>query len=277
MIEPDDTPFPPIGGISARPPTFAEELGRVLFPGAFRETGSVSHDLLARIAGSYDFTLRAVGPKPPAVLWRDRRNQRARFKALLQVLGDDARTPGLTINDFGCGYGALFAYIRRQRFMMGGRYVGYDLSPGMVRAARHLFRRDPRASFVHAAEPTEEADYSFASGTWGLKLDARDADWSAYVRHGLRRLAAATRRGMAFNLLDARGPDRRPTLYYADPEEYLDFCRKELGGHALMIDTDLPGDFTILVRFDGRMPAAGRRRAGGGGLLSAMIRKRSRR
>lgn len=249
------TPNPPQRGHpQPDPPSFARELGRVLFPGETVLDG----DLLARLADTYDTTVRHIGPKPNSVLWHNRFNQVSRFKKLLLVLGPDARCRGLEINDLGCGYGALFHHVRRRRFLSGGRYTGYDLSAEMVGTARHLFRKDSRASFIQAAEATREADYSFASGTFGLCLDADAEQWGAYVRECLRRLAARSRRGMAFNMLDVRGPDNRTTLYYADPAEYLAFVREDLGARATVIDTYTPYDFTILCRFDGTAPPAGR-------------------
>ncbi len=236
------------------PPSFAAELGRVLFPG----DSGLDHATLARIAGTYNETLRRSGATPHSVLWQNRASQVLRFRKLLKVLGDDARRPGLTINDLGCGYGALFDHMRRKKFLKGGRYIGYDLAPDMVAAARHRFRRDKRVSFVCAAEATEDADYSFASGTFGLMMEESYPVWEAYVRDSLRRLAARSRRGMAFNMLDRRGSDSRATLYYADPADYLDFCREELGAQVTILDTYTPYDFTILCRFDGRPPAAGR-------------------
>lgn len=236
------------------PPSFAAELGRVLFP---TET-ALGPEALARIAATYDETLRRAGTTPHSVLWHDRPSQMVRFRKLLKVLGADARETGLVINDLGCGYGALFGAVRRKRFLRGGRYYGYDLSPDMVAAAARLHRRDRRATFIHASEATEEADFSFASGTYGLRLDVAPAAWEAWVHDSLRRLAGKSRRGMAFNLLDARGPDDRDTLYFADPVRVLAFVRDGLGAKARIIDTYTPYDFTILCRFDGQEPEAGR-------------------
>lgn len=239
---------------SLPPPSFAAELGRALFPGA----SGLDPAALARIACTYNETLRRAGTTPNSVLWQNRASQVLRFRKLLKVLGDDAARPGLVVNDLGCGYGALFDHIRRKKFLKGGRYIGIDLSPDMVAAARLRHRKDQRATFVCAAEATEDADYSFASGTFGLMMEETYPAWEAYVRDCLRQLAARSRRGMAFNMLDRRGTDARNTLYYADPADYLEFCREELGAQVTILDTYTPYDFTILCRFDGRTPPAGR-------------------
>lgn len=225
-------------------PRFEEELGRALYP----QDTAFPHAILARVAGTYDETLKLSGPTPHSVLWHTRRSQRSRFRVLLDVLGQDARRPGLVINDLGCGYGAFFDYIRRKAFLRQGRYYGYDVSPAMVaEAARRI--TDPRATFCAAPEATQEADYSFASGTFGLRMETPVDEWRGYVQESLRRLAAKSRRGLAFNLLDGRRWHAPGTLYFDDPWRYMRFCHRELGGTATLLDSYLPHDFTILVRF----------------------------
>jgi hypothetical protein len=63
------------------------------------------------------------------------------------------------------------------------------------------------------------------SGTFNVRSQASDDDWSAYVRETLRTLAARSRRGFAFNLLSSFVDWRKKELFYADPAEYFSFCR----------------------------------------------------
>lgn len=227
------------------PPRFADHLGRALFPD--ESAAPLPPGILARIAESYDFTVRRLGTTPQAVLWRSRWSQRARYKTLLRVLDPDRRRPGLVIADLGCGYGALWEMIRRKRYMVGGRYLGYDMSARMLAAARDRVD-DPRAAFVQAAAPTEPADYTLASGTFGLRLDTPEDAWTEWVRDRLRRMAETSRRGFAFNLLDGRGSDRRDTLFYGDPADWAAFCRCEFDGTVAVIEDRWRADFAILVR-----------------------------
>lgn len=226
--------------------TFAAALGRALI----NKDTFLPPDLLARIAATYDETLDYCGPSPQSVLWRSTGSQRSRFRILMKVMGRDRWRRGMVINDLGCGYGAFFDYLAGKRCLGGGRYIGYDLCPAMIDAAKTAFG-DPRATFHHAAEVLDEADYSFASGTFGLCLDAKPDAWAAIVRDTLRQLAAKSRRGLAFNLLDKDGPLCKPDLYYSDPDEWLAFARAELGTSARLIRGRPEGDFAILVRRDG--------------------------
>jgi SAM-dependent methyltransferase len=237
---------PPPSPPSPPPAVFAEALGEVLFPES-AGLPSLPRATLARIVETYDTTLRRAGARPPGVLWYGRSSQRLRFRKLLGVLGDDRWRRRLVINDFGCGYGALFDLIRRRWFLRGGTYQGFDLCPRMVRQAR-LRVDDPRATFIEAAVPTLDADYTLCSGTFGLCLDTAEDDWRRYVQETLRVVADRSRRGFAFNLLDRRGGRPKADLYRADPDDYIDFCRRSFGPGVRLVDGYMDGDFTIWVR-----------------------------
>ncbi len=224
--------------------SFADTLGHVLYP----EGGPLPSTLAVRIADSYNETLALSGPTAKSVLWRSWASQQHRLKTLLKVLGWDRWRAGLSLNDLGCGYGALFDRIESKRFLRDGRYYGYDLSPAMIEQAKRRIA-DPRASFHVSPEPLFEADYSFASGTFGLRLDTPDAAWEAMVQETLRRLAAQSRRGMAFNMLDAAQPGHKRTLYYGDPARWLAFAQDEWGGRATLLMDPAAWDFAILVRW----------------------------
>lgn len=226
-------------------PTFATTLGQVLYP----DGGPLPPDLAARIADSYNDTLKLSGPTAKSVLWRSFNSQQHRLKILLRVLGWDCWRTGLSINDLGCGYGALFDRIAGKRYLRDGRYYGYDLSPAMIEQAERRIK-DPRTSFHIASEPLWEADYTFASGTFGLRLDTPVEVWEALMRETLKRMAAKSKRGMAFNVLDAAQPGHKRTLYYGDPQQWLAFAKAELGGRARLVIDEAAWDFAILIRLD---------------------------
>jgi SAM-dependent methyltransferase len=246
---PDGSPPPSEQTQQVRP--FLDFLGENLFPG----NHLLPQATLAQIAETYDYTLRARGPTAKSVLWRSRLSQWWRFRLLLAIMtGEERRTPGLVVNDFGCGYGALYRMIRRKRFMRGGAYYGYDLCPAMVRTARLTApaprAHQPSATFIDADRVGYQADFSFCSGTFGLRMETPPAVWRTYVQETLRHLACYSRRGLAFNLLNIRDPNQRETLYYADPEDYITFCRAELSPHVTLHEGPFKAlDFTVHVRF----------------------------
>jgi SAM-dependent methyltransferase len=181
-----------------------------------------------------------------AVGWNDAGLQRLRFALLGEVM--EGSEP-VSVADFGCGTGALFAYlVTRKQPPPLGAYVGYDLAPGMIRAAHTLFD-DPRARFVVGTEVSDDADYVLASGALTIRPGVDDQVWAAHVRDVLRTLWARARRGLAFNLLSEEIEYPNPDVYRGDAEEWATWCRRELPGAAvaLMRQPEL-NDFTVLAR-----------------------------
>jgi SAM-dependent methyltransferase len=224
---PSDVP----AGTSTDPRSFLDYLGENLFPGEHLLPAAT----LAQIADTYDFTLRARGMRAESVLWRSRFSQWQRFRLLLQIITrQDRRDRGLVINDFGCGYGALYRMLRRKGYMQGGAYFGYDLCPAMVRSARLSIaparRSQPKATFIDSDRVTPEV-------------------WRRYVQETLLHLAQYSRRGLAFNLLSAEDPAPKETLYYADPEDFRAFCHDKISPQVTLIEGAFRSlDFTIHVR-----------------------------
>ncbi|MGB0672174.1 MAG: hypothetical protein ACPGNT_11820 [Rhodospirillales bacterium] len=203
--------------------------------------------LLAPIAHSYARRLRQYGAGPKGVFWKNGDTQALRFQVLLGILDGADLGGGISIADFGCGYGALFEAIRDEPFMNGSRYVGYDMTKTMVETAA-VRLADPRVSFRHAVAVTEPADYVLVSGTYNLKNAADDREWEAYIRASLVQLWSMTGKGLAFNLLTSRAAERESGLFYADAARFFDFCTKILGPRVTMVAETPRGETTFKIR-----------------------------
>jgi len=132
----------------------------------------------------YDASLAEHGAESSrGVGWNDPGLQRLRFAILAEVM--EGAEP-VSVADFGCGTGALFAYLAARTAPPPlGAYVGYDLTPGMVRAAAALVD-DPRARFVVGTEVTDDVDYILASGALTIRPGVGDDEWAAHIRDALR-------------------------------------------------------------------------------------------
>ena len=199
-------------------------------------------DALAGVEALYTANLAEHGTSSASVGWPDADAQRLRFDKLAYVIDDDAP---ITVNDWGCGYGAMFRYLD-ERFTLGG-YTGYDISTEMLDAARR-FVGDPRAAWVQGSEVTEAADYSFVSGTFNVRMEASDAAWQRYVEDALKLLAQRSRRGFAFNLLTTYVDWRKDDLFYADPAHFFGFCRENISRYVTLLHDYPLYEWTIAVR-----------------------------
>jgi SAM-dependent methyltransferase len=181
-----------------------------------------------------------------AVGWHDATWQALRFDVLAQVM--EGAAP-VSVADFGCGTGALFAHLAARADPPPlGAYVGYDIVPAFVEAARSE-HADPRARFEVGSEVAEDADYVLASGALTLRPGISDEEWEEHMRGELTRLWARARRGLAFNLLTRTEKPREEGFYAGEPEAWARWCSRELDGAlvALKWGPPLP-DFAVLVR-----------------------------
>lgn len=202
-------------------------------------------DLIEDIARYYASRLEAHGATPRGVDWNGEEGQMIRFEQICKVI--DGSSP-FTLNDIGCGYGALVDYLAIR--YSGFSYLGVDIAENMVESARQLHAGEPRAAFQHGAVPDRPADYSVASGIFNVRLNHDEAGWIRYVESTLERINATSLRGFAFNCLTRYSdPERmRADLFYADPGWLFDLCKTRFSRNvALLHDYDLY-EFTLVVR-----------------------------
>ena len=177
--------------------------------------GTGHHDaMMADVSRYYEARLAEHGETARGVDWNGEDSQTLRFRQLCGIIrgkGD------FSINDLGCGYGALYDFLVREYDPFF--YTGIDISENMIRAAENRHRGKDRIRFVRAAEPDRTADYGVASGIFNVRLDRSDTAWERFIRKTLDALDRTSRVGFAFNCLTVYSdPDRmRDHLYYADP------------------------------------------------------------
>lgn len=206
---------------------------------------------LSVLAAFYDELHKKNGATPTGVAWRDEDSQFLRFEVLLQIVGsEDLHRGHTTINDLGCGYGALFGYLKDDPLMVGSRYQGYDICESLLATAKRQYN-DKRAAFSQTMVATDAADYSFVSGTFNMVADRDDESWREYICDSLAHLWRQTKKGLAFNLLDAEqtpSEDRSEGLFYDGADFYIDYCRTKLGAKVTLVNDYPLKEWTLLVR-----------------------------
>jgi methyltransferase family protein len=185
--------------------------------------------------------------------WNSDASQQLRFEQFARLLGDGAGR--ISIDDYGCGYGALIDWLDRR---VPGRfsYHGGDLSEDMIACARTRYAGRDECRFSVSPDDLAPADYAVASGVFNVKLETPVAVWQPYVLAAVDRLATLGRRGFAFNLLtlDSDPDRRRPDLYYADPEFFFAHCRARYGRAVSVLQDYGLFEFTVIVRQEGAHP-----------------------
>ena len=191
-----------------------------------------------RIVDRHRDSLKRYGYHPNALYWSSREIQEIRFTVLAEI-GIES---GESILDVGCGFGDFKSWFKKQRGALN--YTGIDLSPDLLTEAR---KRHPDAQFLEG----DLFDMSFAgqSFDWVVLSGALNEplhDEGSYAYQMIARMFELCRRGVAFNLLDARHL-RAPDLQSHQPEEVLSYCRS-LSPDCTLRDDYLKNDFTIYMR-----------------------------
>jgi hypothetical protein len=165
-----------------------------------------------------------------------------RFEKLLEVARGES---SFSLLDWGSGYGALVDHLRERGLEC--RYTGFDLSEEMAARGR---ARHPEAVFLTAEGALAPHDYVVASGIFNVRLDVPDAEWRDYALGVLDAMNARALRGFAFNMLTLYSdPDKRkPQLFYADPREVFDVCKRRFSPRVALLHDYPLYEFTVLVR-----------------------------
>lgn len=202
-------------------------------------------DILTGVADYYSVKLAEHGETARGVDWNGEESQVLRFEQLCKVID---RPNGFSLNDLGCGYGALYDYLNSH--YQECAYNGWDVSGDMIRAAKHRYASIPNAHFAVAAEPTSTKDYGIASGIFNVRLGHSDAQWREYIQAMLDILDRTSKRGFSFNCLTSYSDadKMRDYLFYADPCELFDLCKRRYSRHVALLHDYGLYEFTILVR-----------------------------
>jgi SAM-dependent methyltransferase len=201
--------------------------------------------ILQTVDRYYSDKLRRFGPTARGVDWNSTESQELRFAQLLTIVpGDDQ----VSLNDYGCGYGALLDYLRAR-----GRdwdYRGFDVSAEMIEAASARHGNTASASFTSQFEVVKPADYTVASGIFNVKQSEPQDLWREYVEDTLQTLDGLSVRGFAFNMLSTYSDfeKRRDGLFYEDPLRMFDHCKRRFSRQVALLHDYPLYEFTVIVR-----------------------------
>lgn len=203
-----------------------------------------NNNFLDEVASYYSTKLAEHGETAQGVDWNGVDGQNLRFDQLRKLIsGKD-----ISINDLGCGYGALYDHLKS--YYKNIIYRGYDISTEMIEAGRVRHKNRKDVSFEVADQPKLLSDYGFASGIFNVRLEKNDEAWLQYIEVTLDTMNQTSGKGFAFNCLTSYSDEdkKRSYLYYANPSMLFDMCKRKYSRNvSLLHDYDLY-EFTILVR-----------------------------
>lgn len=201
----------------------------------------IEHDLT-----DYYCKKRDLSDAAQHVGWKSQWAQEIRFSQLLKVI--DFTNGHFSINDLGCGKGALATFLQALD-NVSFTYNGYDILDSMISEAKKESKLS-NANFFKLTNTSDmlQADYTLASGIFNLKYNAQGDDWLDYIKSTVDVMWKKSDKGIAFNCLTNRSDKthRSSELYYADPGEMIQFCSK-FTRHFALLHNYQEYDFTVLM------------------------------
>ena len=204
------------------------------------------NNLMIEVARYYSKKIIEHGDTPSGVDWNGGESQMVRFEQLCKII--EPETSSISLNDMGCGYGALLDYLRKK--YANFTYLGVDISQEMINASEQRHTTSEQVRFMTAAEPDEAADYGLASGIFNVRLGQTDDEWFDYLQSTLDILDRTSNLGFSFNCLTSYSDEdkKRDYLYYADPSRLFDLCKRRYSRQVALLHDYGLYEFTILVR-----------------------------
>jgi len=193
-----------------------------------------------RVTESQRYALMQYGYHPHSLLWSSKEVQELRFK----VLADIGITKGDSVLDVGCGFGDFANYLTKHDTPV--KFTGIDVSEALLAEGRRQF---PELKLIHGdlfdLNPDADSyDFVTLSGALNRKFDGA----VDYTYQTITEMFNASKKGIAFNLLDARHEwtKNRWDLQSFHPDEIIELV-KTLSNDYEIIEGYLENDFTVHV------------------------------
>lgn len=205
------------------------------------------NEILNKVEKLYTDSLKEHGVSSKAVGWTTGDGQILRFDKLVEVIED--KNEDFSVNDLGCGYGAMFEYFGKKGFKIS-KYNGYDISEDMLKTAKEQIGKSKKVELFKNPKLKTKADYSFVSGIFNVRFEGDDESWTKFIEDTLKDLNANSTKGFAFNVLTSYVDYKEPHLYYADPMYFFDFCKRNFSKKVSLLHDYNLWEWTIIVKKD---------------------------
>ncbi len=167
---------------------------------------------LARVRAYWDGRARAHLPDLEKLEWSHWRSQRLRYEVFLA----DHDLQGKSVLDVGCGLGHFYEHLHRRGIEV--EYLGYDLSPAMVRQCRaHYPDQHFESGDFLSYLPASRFDYTVAFGIHSVRVPGMRAVLDQVTRHQFELTGIAAH----VSLLTDRYPSFAPHMQSWSAEEVL--------------------------------------------------------
>lgn len=194
----------------------------------------------------YRDLFREHGNTAASVQYSDHVSQYKRFEILAGIASELN-----SVCDVGCGLAHLYDYLTGKGFR--GKYHGLDFVSEFIDANKQRYANDANCSFqvfdILSQEIPKGSDYLMLSGVFNNKM----ANNREFMFTGIQKMFEACNKGVAFNAMSTYVDFQAANLYYSDPLEVFDFCKRNLSKKVclrhdyLVKENSIPFEYAIYI------------------------------
>ncbi|MCO4798662.1 MAG: class I SAM-dependent methyltransferase [Colwelliaceae bacterium] len=196
----------------------------------------------------YKNLLDQHGDSPLAVQHINSDSQYKRFE-ILSAIDNNAKS----IIDLGCGLGDMYQYLQNNKY--DGCYLGLDFLADFIKLANNKFdsSNNKNVNFqvcdLSKDDMPSGYDYILLSGVFNNKMENN----KEFMLNTLKKMFSSANKGIAFNAMSTYVDYQDEQLYYSDPLEVFDYCKRHLSSavtlkHDYLVKSNsIPYEYTIYV------------------------------
>jgi SAM-dependent methyltransferase len=164
---------------------------------------------------------KKYGDSSQSLQFSDRASHFKRFEILLSISAEIN-----SLIDLGCGLAHLFEYMIHKGYK--GKYLGLDFLPEFIASNIGKYKDYQQAKFhvfdIKNDDLPNSYDFIVLNGVFNNKMD----DNELFMLHSIEKMFKACEKGVAFNAMSTYVEYFDENLYYSNPVEIFDFCKKNL-------------------------------------------------
>lgn len=186
------------------------------------------------IVNHYENCFEKFGATPRGVDWPNQADQERRFQVMLEITKNHLITnSSATLLDLGCGYGALYDFMRQRNLLECFHYSGIDLSEKMIESAEENY---PGVSFEERDILTSKLqpsqfDFVLMNGVLTERTSLSQAAMFDFAKNIIAEAFAACKVGLAFNVMSEHVDWKRDDLFHVPFDELAAFLKEKCSRH----------------------------------------------
>lgn len=193
----------------------------------------------------YNERLQKFGYSEKTLGWSRNKND-IRFEALVKEWLPELEASNIA--DFGCGFGDLYGFLKRNKQLHDFKYTGIDINEKLIEKGRALY---PEAFFwvgdIVKGNLQTKFDFIFSSGVFNHKLK-HDSEYH-FIEENLTMLNSLSIKGFAVNFLSDKVDYQLEHTFHSNPGRILDIVYN-FSRNVILRNDYMPFEFTVYVRKD---------------------------